>query len=186
MLSTYIVIGVVVVGMFWAVSAYNQLVKSRQMVKEGWSGIDVQLKRRSNLIPNLGETVKGYAKHEKGVFEEVTKHRAAAANAGGAGIAGRGKAEGMLSGALGKLFAVAENYPELKANQNFIDLQKQLSEVEEQLQLSRRYYNGAARNLNVLVQSFPSVIIARNFGFKEADFFELDSPEEREVPDVKF
>jgi LemA protein len=186
MLSTYIVIGVIVVGIFWAISAYNALVKSRQMVKEGWSGIDVQLKRRSNLIPNLVETVKGYAKHEKGVFEEVTRQRTAAQQAGGAGIAGRGKAEGLLSGALGKLFMVAENYPDLKANQNFIDLQKQLSEVEEQIQLSRRYYNGAARNLNVLVQSFPSVLIARNFGFKEADFFELDSPEEREVPDVKF
>ncbi len=186
MFGVYITLGVVVVTIFWAISVYNHLVKNRQMVKEGWSGIDVQLKRRSNLIPNVVETVKGYAKHEKGVFEEVTKARTSVQKAAGGNISGRSKAEGMLSGALGRLFAVAENYPQLKANENFVNLQGQLAEVEEQIQLARRYYNGAARNMNVLVQSFPSNLVARNFGFNEAPYFELDSPAERAVPEVKF
>lgn len=170
----------------YAVYLYNSLVKSRQMTEEAWSGIDVQLKRRADLIPNLIETVKGYAAHEKDTLESVIdlRNRAQAVPAGD--IAGRAAAEGMLSQALGKLFALAEAYPDLKANQGFLDLQASLETLEGEIQMSRRYYNGAARDLNVKVESFPSALVARNFGFQKASYFEITNEADRAVPAVKF
>jgi len=172
--------------LLWGVAIYNRLVKQRNLLEEGASGIDVQLKRRADLIPNLLETVKGYMAHEKGTLEEVTRLRTSSLEAGSKGMEAKGRTEGMLGAALGRLFAVAENYPELKADRNFADLQATLEEIEEQVQLARRYYNGTARNMNILVQSFPSNILARAFGFDTAEFFEIDAPEDREVPRVDF
>jgi LemA protein len=176
--------GVAVVIVVMAVVLYNKLVRLRAFVKEAWSGIDVQLKRRYDLIPNLVQTVKGYATHEKEVFENVTRMRNAAM--GVAGVEGKAEAESGLSGALKTLFAVSENYPELKANTNFLELQKQLSSIENDLQLSRRYYNGAVRNYNVSTQVFPSSIISSIGGFKSESFFELSGDKERENPTIKF
>ena len=168
----------------WAVVIYNRLVRNKNLVEEGWSGIDVQLKRRANLIPNLIETVKGYMGHERGVLEDVTELRARSLEAGAPGD--KGRAEGLLGAALGKLFAVAENYPDLKASQNFIELQESLAEVEEQIQLARRYYNGAVRNLNISIESFPSNLVAKSFGFIQAEFFELEDASARTAPKVSF
>ena len=156
------------------------------MKEEAWSGIDVQLKRRADLIPNLIETVKGYAAHEKSTFEEVIamRNRAQAVPAGD--VEGRAQAEGLLSQALGKLFALAEAYPDLKANANFLELQRSLETIEGELQMSRRYYNGAARDLNVKVESFPSNLVAGQFGFSKAPYFEIENPADRAVPTVKF
>ncbi|MCW1712858.1 MULTISPECIES: LemA family protein [Synergistaceae] len=168
----------------WLMTTYNGLVKLRNLMQEGWSGIDVQLKRRSDLIPNLVETVKGYASHEKETLQGVTNARAAVMQAGNDPEA-RLKAENALTGTLRSLFAVAENYPELKANTNFLDLQQQLGTIENEIQMSRRYYNGTARNLNTAIQRFPAVLIARQFGFKEAPFFEAEE-EARENPKVSF
>ena len=165
---------------------YNRLVNARQMVEEGWSGISVQLKRRTDLIPNLLAAVKGYMAHEKGVLERVTEMRARAEAAEGKDPAERAKAEGALSGALMRLFAVMENYPDLKANQNVIDFQDALEDIENQLQMSRRYYNGAVRNLNVQVESFPSNVVANYFQFRKAEYFELEDAQDREVPRVEF
>ncbi|MGE4441833.1 MAG: LemA family protein [Desulfomicrobium sp.] len=170
--------------LLWAVLIYNGLVRMRNTVEEAWSGIDVQLKRRTDLIPNLVSTVKGYAEHEKGTLEEVIRLRGLAQNAHGVGETAQ--AQGLLGAALGKLFALAESYPELKANANFAQLQASLGEIEEQVQLSRRYYNGAVRNLNIAVESFPSNLVAGRFGFEKAEFFELESPAERAVPKVEF
>jgi len=170
----------------YAVIAFNRLVRTRQMANEAWSGIDVQLKRRSDLIPNLVEAVKGYAAHERSVLDEVTRLRAAARALPVDDIASRAQAEGALSLALGKLFALAENYPDLKASANFLDLQQQLSQLETELQMARRYYNGAVRNQNVLVQSFPGNLVAGLFGFTPRDYFELSSEAERAVPQVGF
>lgn len=170
----------------YAVSVYNNLVKNRQLTEEGWSGIDVQLKRRADLIPNMLETVKGYMSHERDTLEAVTNARTAVQAAGGANPEQRGKAEGMLSQALGKLFAVAESYPDLKANTTFLEFQGALQTVEDEIQLSRRYYNGAVRNLNVAVESFPSNIFANIFRFVKAEYFELENPNDRAVPDVNF
>jgi len=170
----------------YGVMLYNRLVKNRQMVGEGWSGIDVQLKRRSNLIPNLLESVKGYMKHEKGLLEEVTRLRTGADAAAGAGPGERGKAEGLLSAALGKLMVVVENYPDLKASQNFLEFQDALEEIETEIQLSRRYYNGSARNNNIAVESFPSNLIAGQFGFSVAEYFEIENAADRAVPQVTF
>jgi LemA protein len=165
---------------------YNRLVKARQMVEEGWSGISVQLKRRSDLIPNLLAAVKGYMSHEKGVLERVTELRAKSEAAEGAEPAERAKIEGALSGALVRLFAVMENYPDLKASQNVIDFQDALEDIENHLQMARRYYNGAVRNLNVMVESFPSNLVAGQFGFIKAQYFELDDEQDRAVPQVEF
>jgi LemA protein len=165
---------------------YNRLVKSKQMVEEGWSGISVQLKRRTDLIPNLLAAVKGYMAHEKGVLESVTEMRARAEAAQSDDPAERAKVEGALSGALVRLFAVMENYPDLKANQNVIDFQDALEDIENQLQMARRYYNGAVRNLNVLVESFPSNFIANYFQFRQAEYFELEDERDRAVPRVEF
>lgn len=182
-----LIILAIVVGIgIYAVSLYNRLVKLRQMVSEGWSGIDVQLKRRADLIPNLLESVKGYMKHEKSLLEEVTRLRSAAVDAGDAPPAERGRIEGALSAALGRLMAVAENYPDLKASQNFLEFQNSLEETENELSMSRRYYNGAARNNNIAVESFPSNLVASQFGFMPAEFFEIDEPGDRATPKVSF
>jgi len=180
----WIVLGVIVLIALWAVAIFNKLVKNRNLVLEGWSGIDVQLKRRYDLIPNLVETVKGYAGHEKEVLARVVELRNSAAQAQTASE--KAPIENMLTQTLRQLFALAEAYPDLKANQNFLDLQGQLSEIEEQIQFSRRYYNGTARDMNILVQSFPSNLIARSFGFAEADYFEIELATERETPKVEF
>lgn len=178
-----IVLGVIALLIVWAVLIYNKLVKNTNLVKEGWSGIETQLKRRANLIPNLVETVKGYATHEREAFEEVTSLRAQAF--GAKRVGDRAQLEGRLTAALGNLFALAENYPELKASQNFQELQNSLAEVEDQIQLSRRYYNGTVRDLNILVESFPSNLIANAFRFRQAEFFELENAADREVPKVE-
>ncbi|MDH3710020.1 MAG: LemA family protein [Cyclobacteriaceae bacterium] len=178
-----ILLVVVVLIVFWAISIYNRLVKHKNLVKEGWSGIDVQLKRRTDLIPNLLETVKGYAKHEEDLFKKVTELRARSMDA--QGVAEQGQAESALSQSLMNLFAVAENYPELKADQNFRQLQTELSSLEDHIQMARRYYNGTARDFNILIESFPSNLVANSFGFQMAEYFEIDS-QEREVPEVKF
>ncbi|MEP3278940.1 MAG: LemA family protein [Stappiaceae bacterium] len=185
MLTWILLVVIVLIGIY-AVTIYNRLVKNRQMVREGWSGIDVQLKRRANLIPNLVETVKGYMSHERETLETVTQMRANTQSVSGDDIAGRAKAEGALGMALGKLFAVAENYPDLKASENFQELQEALDKVEHELQMARRYYNGTVRNLNTLVESFPSNLIAGQFKFRPADYFEIENAEDRAVPDVKF
>lgn len=180
----FVVLGaaVIVIGL-WFIFAYNNLVRLNQMLKEGWSGIDVQLKRRYDLIPNLVAVVKQYAAHERGVFEVVTAARAVSMSA--ESINQKSTAEAQLSKALVKLLAVAENYPELKANQNFLSLQGELSSLENEIQLARRYYNGTARNYNIATQSFPSNLVAEMTGFQHADFFQL-SENERETPQVKF
>jgi len=167
----------------YAIIAFNSLVRTRQMAKEAWSGIDVQLKRRSDLVPNLVEIVKGYAGHERSVLDEVTRLRGAARALPADDVASRAQAEGALSVALGKLVALAENYPDLKASANFLELQQQLSQLETELQMARRYYNGAVRNQNVLVQSFPSNLIAGLFGFRQREYFEI-SDADRAVPEV--
>ena len=179
-----IIVLIAVALSLWAIVIYNRLIMKKNMVREGWSGIDVQLKRRSNLIPNLIETVKGYMGHESGVLEKVTQLRSQSLEAGQPGEQGR--TQGLLGAALGRLFAVAEEYPDLKANQNFIDLQEQLAEIEEQIQLARRYYNGAVRDLNILVESFPSNLVANAFKFVQAEFFELEDLGDRAVPEVSF
>lgn len=179
-------LAIIAAVLVYAVLVYNGLVKSRQMVEEAWSGIDVQLKRRADLIPNLIETVKGYAAHEKSTLEEVITLRNKAQAVPAGDVAGRAQAEGMLGQALGKLFALAEAYPDLKANQGFLDLQASLETLEGEIQMSRRYYNGAARDLNVKVESFPSNLVARNFGFTKASYFEITNEADRAVPSVKF
>jgi LemA protein len=184
MTAFLVLLALAVAILLWGVLIYNSLVRMRNMVQEAWSGIDVQLKRRTDLIPNLVSTVKGYAEHEKGTLEEVIRLRGLAQNAQGVGETA--KAQGLLGAALGKLFALAESYPELKANANFAQLQASLGEIEEQVQLARRYYNGAVRNLNIAVESFPSNLVAGRFGFEKAEFFELESPSERAVPKVEF
>ena len=179
-----VIIAIVVILGLWLMGTYNRLVKLRNLKDEGWSGMDVQLKRRFDLIPNIVETVKGYAAHEKETLENVTMARSAVSSAG-SDPAARMQAENMLTGTLRSLFAVAENYPDLKANQNFLQLQQQLASLEDEIQMSRRYYNGTARNLNTAVQSFPAVLIARSFGFSEAPFFEAEEAA-RQAPTVNF
>lgn len=169
-----------------AVVLYNSLVKSRQMAEEAWSGIDVQLKRRSDLIPNLIETVKGYAAHEKSTLDEVIARRNQAQAVPAGDVAARGQAEGLLSQALGRVIALAEAYPDLKANDNFAQLQTSLETIESDLQMARRYYNGASRDLNTKVESFPSNLIARQFGFQKRAYFEITNEADRKVPQVKF
>lgn len=172
MVLTWVVVAVVVVVLLWAAFAYNRFVRLVQRSKEAWADIDVQLKRRYDLIPNLVETVKGYAAHEKGVFENVTAARAAAMDANS--IEDRGKAENQLSQTLKSLFAVAEAYPDLKANQNFLELQRQVADTEDKLQAARRFYNGNVRDLNTAIASFPGNVIAEMFRFEPREFFALD------------
>ena len=167
----YILIGVVVLVVLWGIVAYNRFVSLVNRAKEAWSDIDVQLKRRYDLIPNLVSTVKGYAAHESGLLEKVTKARTAAMEAGGASA--KGKAENMLSETLKSLFAVSENYPDLKANTNFLELQRELSDTENKIQAARRFYNTNVRDLETALQSFPGNIIGNMFHFEKRDYFEL-------------
>jgi LemA protein len=182
----WIILVIVVVVVGYAVLAYNNLVRQRQLTQEGWSGIDVQLKRRADLIPNLLESVKGYMAHERETLEAVTNARAGAVAAGNGTPEQRAAAEGALSQALGKFFAVAEAYPDLKASQNFQQFQAELSNTENELQMARRYYNGTARDLNTAVESFPSNLFANMFHFQKVQFFEIDNAADRAVPQVKF
>jgi LemA protein len=162
---------------------YNRLVREKNLVREGWSGIDVQLRRRYNLIPNLVETVKGYAKHEKQLLEDVVKFRNQCIDAGK--ISDQENAENILTRGIRGLFALAEAYPDLKANKNFLELQNSLAEIEDQIQLARRYYNGTVRNYNIRVESFPSMIVAKLFNFVIAEYFEIDLAIQRELPEVQ-
>lgn len=179
----YVIIAVALV-LIIAVFMYNRFVRQRNILNEAWSGIDVQLKRRHDLIPNIVETVKGYAQHEKKVLEEITNLRSRLTEQ--ATVKEKGQIENSFSQALKNIFALAEAYPDLKANQNFIELQRVLADTEEQIQLARRYYNGAARDYNTMVQSFPNNILAKMFNFAKAEFFEIELATEREVPGVKF
>ncbi len=180
----WIIIIAIIVIILWLIATYNGLVMRKRRVDEAWSDIDVQLKRRYDLIPNLIETVKGYAKHETGVFEKVTKARVAAM--GAQSVEERGQAENMLSGALKSLFAVAESYPDLKASQNFGQLQDELSDTENKIQAARRFYNGNVRDYNIRIEQFPTNLIASPFGFKAREFFEISEAAERETPSVAF
>jgi LemA protein len=180
----YALIGLIVVIAGYLIYAYNSLVSNKNLVAEGWSGIDVQLRRRADLIPNLIETVKGYAAHEDKLFHDIAELRAKSISGG---TVGEQSAVGQaMSAALGKLIAVAEAYPELKADANFRDLQNKLSGIEDEIQLARRYYNGAVRNLNTMIQSFPSNLVASTFHFAPAEFFEIGDAAAREVPKVDF
>lgn len=185
-MTFWIILAIVAAVAIYAVVIYNRLVSSRQMSEEAWSGIDVQLKRRADLVPNLVETVKGYASHERGVFEEVVELRNRAQAVPSGDVEGRAKAEGALSLGLGRLLALAEAYPDLKASANFIELQKDLSNLESEIQMARRYYNGAVRNLNTMVESFPSNIVAGQFKFEKREYFEIEEPGDRAVPQVAF
>lgn len=182
---TYIILGIVVVIVIWVIAAFNKLITMVNRAKEAWADIDVQLKRRYDLIPNLVNTVKGYATHESQAFENVTKARAAAMGAGS--LAEKGEAEASLAGALKSVFAIAEAYPELKANQNFLALQNELTDTEDKIQAARRFYNGNVRDLNTSIQVFPGNIIASTFGFKAMEFFQLDESDVAKNPvEVKF
>lgn len=183
MSTIFIVVVILVLLGLFIMSYYNKLVKMKNKVQDSWSGIDVQLKRRYDLIPNLMETVKGYADHEKSLFENVTKARTMAISANSVGD--QANAENMLSQSLKSLFAVAENYPDLKASANFQQFQAQMTEIEDQIQLSRRYYNGVVRDNNNAVETFPGVVFANMFGFQPYEFFEIDYSQ-REAPQVKF
>ncbi|MAF14126.1 MAG: hypothetical protein CMI53_04525 [Parcubacteria group bacterium] len=175
-----IAVGLVIL---WLIFIFNSLIRLKNRSQEAFSDIDVQLKRRHDLIPNLVDTVKGYAKHEKELFENVTKARTAAINAGG--IEAKGAAENMLSQALKSIFAVAENYPDLKASQNFLQLQDELSDTENKIQAARRFYNSNARDFNIKIEVFPNNLVAGMLGFTKFDFFQADN-KERENVKVKF
>jgi len=183
-IALLVIVGILALIFFWYIGIYNKLVHLKALIEEAWSGMDVQLKRRYDLIPNLVATVKQYATHEKDIFDNVARMRAASMNA--TGIEQKAEAEKGLSAALRTLFAVAENYPNLEANENFLSLQKELSNLEHEIQLARRYYNGAARNFNIVVRSFPSRLVASLSGFEPAPYFELSSSSERENPRVQF
>lgn len=169
---------------FYGIGVYNGLVKKKNVVEEAWSGIDVQLKKRYNLIPNLLETVKGYAAHEKQTFQQITEARNLAQSA--QGVKEQQAAENKLNQSMMNLFAVAENYPELKANTNFLQLQNELSSIEGDIEKARRYYNGAVRDKNVAIESFPSNILANMYGFHQSEYFELQDLTQRENPKVSF
>ena len=179
----YALIALVLIGLYFG-GTYNKLVRARTMVEEGWSGIDVQLKKRHNLIPNLIETVKGYTSHEKGTLDAVIKARNAAQAA--TGVKATKAAEQQLQAAMANIFALSEAYPDLKANTNFLQLQGELSSIEDDVEKARRYYNGTVRENNVLVESFPSNLVANMFKFYLSDFFEIENTGERTVPQVKF
>lgn len=180
----WIILGIVVLLLVYAVGIYNRLVRLRALVKEAFSGITVQLRRRADLIPNLVQTVQGYASHEREVFEEVTARRAEATQA--ASVQATAQADAAMTGLLGRLMAVAENYPQLKANENFLQLQDQLSGIETELQSARRYYNATVRDLNSTIQSFPPVLIARPAGFSEEPFYQDDDASIQTAPKVAF
>jgi len=179
----YIILGILVLLVLWLVFIYNKLVTLRNRTQEAWSDIDVQLKRRYDLIPNLVETVKGYATHEKGLFEKVTEARARAM--GAKNLKEKGEAENALSDTLKSLFAVAENYPQLRASENFMELQRELTDTEDKIQAARRFYNGNVRDLNIKIETFPANIVANIFNFKKSEFFGIEEVEKEPVK-VKF
>jgi len=181
---TLVIIGIVLVIALWVVAMYNGLVRVKNHTDEAWSDIDVQLKRRYDLIPNLVETVKGYAAHESGVLENVTRARAAAMNA--QGTEAKAEAENALSATLKSLFAVSENYPQLRASENFAKLQDELSDTENKIQAARRFYNGNARDLNIKVETFPTNLFAKKLGFSKRDFFEITEVAQKEPVKVEF
>ncbi len=180
MRAEWVAVAVLIAIGLYAIVVFNRLIRARNLVREGWSGIDVQLVRRSDLIPNLVETVKGYAGHERTLFAEIAQKRTQALNT--TGVSSRAAAEQELQASVRRMLAVAEAYPELKASQNFLELQKQLAELEDQLQLARRYYNGTVRDYNIGIQSFPDLLLARAFGFREEPYFET---EDTAVPSVQ-
>jgi LemA protein len=180
----WIILAIVAVVVLWVVGAFNGLVVLKNRAKEAWADIDVQLKRRYDLIPNLVETVKGYATHERELFEKVTQARANAMNA--QGMKAKGEAENMLSGTLKSLFAVSENYPELKASVNFLQLQNELTDTEDKIQAARRFYNTNVRDLNIKIESFPTNIMAGMFGFTPMELFQTANEAERNPVSVKF
>jgi|SRR6185312_1586677 len=182
-MAFYVIVLIAALIVLWVVSVYNGLVRRKNVVREAWSGIDVQLKRRADLIPNLVETVKGYASHERGTFDELTKLRS---QTGTQDIAERAQTEAAITAAIGKVMAVAEAYPDLKASANFQQLQGNLNNIEDQLQLARRYYNGTVRDYNVAIQQFPSSIVASSGGFTAQPFFQIDNAADRDVPKVSF
>jgi len=181
---TYIILAVVVVVALWVIAGYNSLVVLKNRAKEAWADIDVQLKRRYDLIPNLVETVKGYAAHEKELLEKVTQARSQAMQA--SGVAAKAKAENQFTETIKSLFAVAEGYPDLKASQNFLELQRELSDTENKIQAARRFYNTNVRDLSIKIESFPSNIIANAFGFTKMELFQVGSEAEKEPVKVQF
>jgi LemA protein len=180
----YGILAAIVAVAGYLVYVYNSLVSNKNLVAEGWSGIDVQLKRRADLIPNLVETVKGYATHEDKLFRDIAELRAK--SIAGGSVGDQSAVGQAMSAALGRLFAIAEAYPELKADANFRDLQDKLTGVEDEIQMSRRYYNGAVRNLNTMIESFPSNVVANVFKFMKAEFFDIGDAAQRENPKVDF
>lgn len=183
----WVVLGIIAILILVIIGMYNSLIRLKNRVNEAWSDIDVQLKRRYNLIPNLVETVKGYAAHERETLEKVTKARTDAMAAQKTGDAKQqAEAENMLSSTLKSIFALSENYPDLKANQNFLELQRELSDTENKIQASRRFYNGNVRDFNTKLQVFPTNIMAGMLGFKSRDYFEIEESKERENVKVKF
>ena len=185
MLIKIVIVAVIAILAIWAVSQYNGLVRLRNLVQESWKQIDVELQRRHDLIPNLVETVKGYAKHESGTFEAVTAARTAA-SAPGSTVAQQAAQENVLTQALGRLFAVAEAYPDLKANIGFQQLQQELTNTEDRIAAGRRFYNANVRELNTKIEIFPTNVIAGMFGFAKAEYFEVDDQAVRATPEVKF
>lgn len=183
-MTGWIIVAAVAVALIWGIAIYNRLVRQRALVREGFSGITVQLRRRADLIPNLVSTVEGYATHEREVLTEVTAHRADATNA--RGVAETAQADNAFSAMLGRLMAVAEAYPDLKADGNFLQLQEELSEIEEHLQSARRYYNATVRDLNTSVRSFPDVAVAGPMGFGEEPYYADDDAAIQTAPNVKF
>jgi LemA protein len=180
----YILLGLAVLVGLWGIATFNGLVRRKNVVAESWSGIETQLKRRADLIPNLVETVKGYATHERTTFDELARLRSASQS--GQNLAERAQTETAISAAIGRIMAVAESYPQLRASENFQSLQKELADIEDQIQMARRYYNASVRDLNVSVEQFPSNVIAGSFGFKKADFFQIENAADRQVPKVSF
>ena len=186
MIGVWIIIAIIVLLILFMIGMYNAMVRYRNQVKNAWSQIDVQLKRRHDLIPNLIETVKGYMNHERQTLEAVTQARTQAVNVSGGSVADQAQAENMLSKTLRSLFAVSENYPNLKANQNFLALQEELTSTENKISFARQFYNDAVMAFNNKIQTFPANMMAGMFGFKEAESFELEAPAEREAPKVDF
>lgn len=183
-MGIYGLAAIVLVFISGTVLFYNRLVTLRNMVKEGWSGIDVQLMRRAALIPNLVDTVKGYMGHERNLLSEIADLRSRSLQTQNVGE--KGAIETALSRTLGSLMAVAESYPDLKAGRNFLELQRELTDIEDQIQMARRYYNGTVRNLNIAVESFPSNVVARLFAFVQAEYFAIDDADDRQEPQIRF
>lgn len=185
-IAGWLVIGAVALILFYAVGVYNRLVRLRALVREGFSGITVQLRRRADLIPNLVETVQGYAGHERDTLDAITAHRADAVRAASGGVEATAQADAQMTGLLGRLMAVAEAYPDLKANQNFLDLQDELASIETELQGARRYYNATVRDLNTRVRSFPDLLFAGPLGFREEPFYQDEDAAIQTAPKVSF